>query len=94
MGEPDEVPAYPRAESIITAEINAIRAAIGTGALSVEYEGRKVTYRSLAEMTRSIAQLERELTDARGERQPPRRRFAEFHRGYRTSKADDPRYDP
>lgn len=88
------MPAPPRPKATILAEINTLRAAIGTGALSVEYEGRKVTYRSLGEMTRSLAQLERELALASGERLPNRRKYAEFHRAYRDSLADDPRFDP
>lgn len=82
------MPASSRSSTIIEAEIHAVRAALGTGALSVEYEGRKVTYRSLSEMTRTIAQLERELAAATNVALPNRRKYAEFHRGYRTPPGD------
>lgn len=59
-----------------------------SGALSVEYEGRKVTYRSLTEMLRTEVLLTRELADAKNEPAAPTRTFASFRRGYRNSIAD------
>lgn len=83
------MPPPPRAESVILAELAAIRTAMTSGASAVEYEGRKVTYRSMTEMTRAESLLVRELAEVRGDPSPGgTRRFAQFHRGYRDSIAD------
>lgn len=73
---------------MILAELAALQTAMTSGASSVEYEGRKVTYRSLTEMTRAKSILERELAAVNDGAPRNNRKFAQFHRGYRDSIAD------
>ena len=87
------MPIPPRDEAIILAEIESLRTAMTSGTSSVEYEGRKVQYRSLTEMTRALSILERELGAANDEAAPIKRRYAEFHRGYRDSRADETEFE-
>lgn len=50
------------------ADIDALRAAMATGALSVTYAGppaRSITYRSLAEMDSLLARMERAVHGAK-----------------------------
>ena len=46
-------------------ERDALKAAIATGALSVQYEDEKVTYRSLAEMRALLTEMEGTLAGTR-----------------------------
>lgn len=50
-------------------DIDALKSAIATGALSVSYAGppsRSITYRSLAEMQSTLAMMEREVNASGG----------------------------
>jgi len=38
-----------------TAQLAALRAALASGTLTVEYDGKRITYRSLAEIQQAIA---------------------------------------
>ena len=49
------------------AELDAIKKAYATGALTVKYEDRSVTYRSLSEMERIIARMEQDLAAQAGQ---------------------------
>lgn len=49
------------------AQLEALKAAFAQGAQSVEFEGKKVVYRSLAEMLRLIRLIEAELDVGEGE---------------------------
>jgi hypothetical protein len=72
-----------RAVEIVQADIDALVAAKATGALSVEYEGRKVQYRSLAELNATLADLDDELTEAQGNKPARgRRKLASVRSGY------------
>lgn len=46
---------------VMLGELESLKSAMRSGALSVSYEGKSVTYRSLAELQSAIAGLEREL---------------------------------
>lgn len=65
------------AEVTITEQIAELEAAIASGATAVTYNGKKVEYRSLAEMNQILAQLQ-----ARQEGRPRRRRrYASYRSG-------------
>ena len=49
-------------------QIAAIQAAIAAGVTSVSYEGKSATYRSLDEMTKTVAYLQRAQIRANGGR--------------------------
>jgi hypothetical protein len=49
-------------------QLNALRAAYAAGATSVEYNGKRVQYRTLEEMERLIAVIERELSGSTAKR--------------------------
>lgn len=57
----------------------ALKAAIATGAYSVNYGDKHVTYRSMDEMQRLLAMMESELFP---ERQMRRRYFAGMDKGF------------
>ncbi len=62
------------------ADINALKAAIASGALSVEYAGppaRKITYHSLSDMRSLLADMVREVYGTRTHR------LAQFDKGFR-----------
>lgn len=61
------------------AQLTAIEAAIGTGELTVEFEGKKVTYRNMADL-RSARDMIREELVASGllSDTTPRRSYASF----------------
>ena len=44
------------------ADLDALKKAKASGALTVEYAGRRTTFRSLAELNSIIADIERELS--------------------------------
>ncbi len=50
------------------AERDALASAIASGATSVSYEGKSVTYRSLDEMRRTLAMIEQELSSKNNRR--------------------------
>ncbi len=64
------------------AQLTAIETAIGTGELTVEYEGKKVTYRSMADLRSARDMIRAELiasgllTDT-----TPRRVYTSFTKG-------------
>lgn len=61
------------------ADIDALKAALATGALTVRApDGRMVTYRSVDEMLRTLARMEAEVGSADGVR--PRTTFASFQK--------------
>lgn len=66
----------------IEAQIESLREAMAGGVLSIEYQGRKVTYRSMAEMRQAMALLKDQLAEANGSTCGTQRRFAVFNRGY------------
>ena len=47
--------------SFTVAQLNAIEAAIGTGQLEVEYDGKRVKYRSMGELMKARATIRAEL---------------------------------
>ena len=57
-----------RSLETIDAEIDRLRAAIGSGALRVRFADRDVTYRSMDEMRQALAFLEQEKADLGGAR--------------------------
>jgi hypothetical protein len=63
-------------------QIAAINAAIASGATSVSYEGKSVTYRDFNDMIKTVAYLQRLQDAANG---TPARTVgrAKFNRGYR-----------
>jgi len=42
-------------------QLDALQAALASGVLTVEFDGKRVTYRSLDEVQRAIGTLEKEL---------------------------------
>jgi hypothetical protein len=61
-------------------EIDALKAAIASGVLTVSYAGppqRSVTYQSLAEMRALLADMNRQVTEA------PSYRRVQFNKGFR-----------
>jgi len=50
------------------ADRDALASAIASGATSVSYEGKSVTYRSLDEMRRTLAMIEQELSSGKKNR--------------------------
>lgn len=46
-----------------TAQRDALKAAIAQGALTVEYDGKRITYRSLDEMERVLRLMDAEIGD-------------------------------
>jgi ribosomal protein S9 len=57
-------------------QIDALRAAIAEGVLEVESDGRRLKYRSLAEMQEVLRMMESDITGTR----PSRRRYLAFWR--------------
>ena len=55
-----------RTALVIQADIDRLRAAIGSGALRVRFAERDVTYRSHAEMVAALSMLEDELAAVNG----------------------------
>ncbi len=51
---------------------DALIAAIGSGTLRVEFEGRAVTYRSVVEMQAALTTINKEITMAGGGNTSPR----------------------
>jgi hypothetical protein len=70
-----------RTSATIRADIDALREAMATGAASVSYEGRTVTYRSYQDMRLALGDLLDELAGAEG---TPRLqiRYASYRSGY------------
>ena len=48
------------------AQLDALETALASGALTVEYDGRRVTYRSVAELKEAIAEVRTALDAAAG----------------------------
>ena len=48
------------------AQLDALRSAYSSGAVTVSYDGKNVTYRSLDEMRAAIAALENQINGGRG----------------------------
>lgn len=65
-----------------TGQIAALNEAIASGALTVSYEGKSVTYRSFDDMIKSVSYLQRLQDRANGIRVPTVG-LASFDRGYR-----------
>jgi hypothetical protein len=72
-----------RTASTVRTQIEALQTALSQGAVSISYEGRTVTYRSVEEMERALSILTNELAGLEGRPKAHRRKFAEFDRGYR-----------
>lgn len=60
-------------------QYDALKEAIASGATTITYGDKTVSYRSLAEMKELVRMIDAELFP---ERQPRRRRLAEIDRGY------------
>lgn len=60
-------------------QYDALKEAIASGATSIAYGDKTVSYRSLSEMKELVRMIEDELFP---ERRPRRRRLAEVDRGY------------
>lgn len=58
-----------------TTDLDAIKAAIASGELSVSHNGRTVTYRSIAELLKAKADIEAELASAANGRRGGSYRF-------------------
>ena len=65
------------AEMTIAEQIAELESAIASGAMAVTYNGKKVEYRSLAQMNQILAQLKAKQ-DGRPRR---RRRYASYRSG-------------
>ena len=52
--------------SFTQTQLDALEAALASGALTVEYDGRRVTYRSVAELKEAIAEVRAALDSAAG----------------------------
>jgi len=64
------------------AQLNAIKEAFASGTLTVDYDGKRVTYRSLREMKEIIATIEAELAAAEGGKDKrPMVGYVRFSRG-------------
>jgi hypothetical protein len=50
------------------AQAQALREALASGVLTVEYDGKRVTYRSVAEIKEALAQVETALARDAGKR--------------------------
>ena len=57
-------------------DIDALKKAIGTGALRVRFIDREVTYRSLAEMRTTLAMMEADIAKQEGRPRTRQTRFA------------------
>jgi len=55
-----------RTASVINAEIDELRASIGSGILTAKYPDREVTFRSMSEMRQALQMLLGELATATG----------------------------
>lgn len=72
-----------RTAESVRAQIEALRQAMSSGAASVSYEGRTVTYRSYGDMRQALQDLLRELAQIEGRAPTNRMRLAEYDRGRR-----------
>lgn len=63
-----------------TTQLAALQAALASGELSVEYDGKKVQYRSIAELERAIAVVQGALEAAGTVTAVPRRSVAAYSR--------------
>jgi len=50
------------------AQAQALREALASGVLTVEYDGKRITYRSVAEIKEALAQVETALARDAGKR--------------------------
>jgi hypothetical protein len=71
-----------RTAETVQAEIDALRAAMAQGVVSVSYEGRSVTYRNVADMQRVLDSLSAELAELEGQTREDGLRYGLFRRGY------------
>jgi hypothetical protein len=63
-------------------QLEALQSALATGELTVEYEGRRVTYRSIAELERAIATVSAALTAETAPTRPRQVRVAGSRKGW------------
>lgn len=63
------------------AQLQAIEEAIASGELTVEYEGKKVTYRSMAELMQASALIRGELEASGLLPSAPRRSYVAHSKG-------------
>jgi len=61
-------------------QLQALKDALASGELTVSYEGKTVTYRSVDELRKAIVTVEGELAEAGQITAKPRRSFAVFSR--------------
>lgn len=71
-----------RSKQEIESDLAAINRMIGRGVLSLTYDGRSVTYRSMDEMIRARTNLEKELAESEGDDAPGFRKYSFFQKGY------------
>jgi roadblock/LC7 domain-containing protein len=60
--------------------IDALKAKMMSGILTVEYDGRRVTYASVSDMQKAIAAAEAELAGASNATTAPMQSFATFEK--------------
>ena len=63
-----------------TTQLAALQSALASGELSVEYDGKKVQYRSIAELERAISVVQGGLEAAGTVTATPRRSLAAYSR--------------
>ena len=71
-----------RPKEEILRDLAAVKRMIGRGVLSMAYDGRSVTYRTMDEMIRARTNLEKELAEVDGDTAPGFRRYSFFEKGY------------
>lgn len=64
--------------ALTTSDLTALETALASGELTVEYDGRRVTFRSVAELRSAIEYVKGEIASAAGTRTT--QSFAEFTR--------------
>jgi len=66
--------------AITQAQVDALEAAMMRGELTVEHDGKRVTYRSVDDMQKAIAYGKQQLADAANGGSPTTQSYAEFSR--------------
>lgn len=67
--------------AITQADVDRLEAAVVRGELTVEYDGRRVTYRSMNELLQALSYAKGELQKQAGTSQQDRMGYARFDRG-------------
>lgn len=64
-------------------DVDRLEAAVARGELTVEYDGRRVTYRSMNELLQALAYVKGEVQNQAGSAQQNRMSYVQFDRGLR-----------